>query len=153
MQITFEYKLTETDEEPFLIPEGSTRTRNDIFDQAQGFGIEIMMPWNTWITGHVASIMEGTVENRKNADEEGLLIIPLGFKLRVADGVAFYHESLVESGLDFIVDQSVKVWYKVNLYLKTDSESRIFVKKGAPVLKIMPIPDSDYNFSYRRIFG
>ncbi len=152
MQIVFEYKLTEINEEPFLVPKGSAQIRNDIFDKAQNFGTEIMMPWNTWITGPVASIMEGTVENQKNADDEGLLIIPLGFELRVADGVAFYHRSLVESGLDFVVDQSMKVWYRVNLYLKTDSESRIFVKKGAPVLKIMPITDLDYNFSYRRTF-
>lgn len=125
---------------------------DDIFDKARNFGTEIMIPWDTWITGHTASIMEGTIENQKNADDEGLIIIHLGFELRVADGIAFYHKNLVESGLDFIVDQSKKVWYRVNLYLKTTPESRIFIKKGTPVLKIMPITDSDYNFSYRRTF-
>ena len=84
MQVKFEYRLMEINEEPFRVPEGNTQILNDIFDKAQNFGTEITMPWDTRIVSRSAYIIEGTVENRKTADEDGLLIISLGFQLRVA---------------------------------------------------------------------
>ncbi len=153
-EIPFEYQLDTGVDEPFVIPEDNVSLRETLFSKAQSFGVEIKTPFKIIITPDVTKFQQGQVETIVKPKHD-LLHIPLGFRLRIPPDVAYYHRVLVPFGLDFIVDRtdlSEQTSYKVNLYLKVPEDNSLTIEKDTPVLKIMPIVDTDYNFHYRKKF-
>lgn len=152
-EIPFEYQLDPGIDEPFAIPEDNVGLRDTIFTRAQSFGVSVKCPYKVVAYPTYAVIIHGTVETQLKP-KNGVFIIPLGFQLRIPPEVALYHRSIFPNhALDFIVDRSDKPKqnsYRVNLYLKVPEASGVIIERDTPVLKIMPLVDTDYNFHYRK---
>ena len=151
-EIPFLYELTSISEPPFIIPDSDSQHNSDIFSVAENFGTVISLPYDVNITSTGGSIKEPSVTTQLKKVENGPVIVPLGFRLHIPKDMAFYHENLLKQGVNFLIDWTMKDWYRVNLYLKVEQAQDYMIEQGTPVLRVLPLTDASYQFTYKRMF-
>jgi len=151
--IPFKYRLTGISEPPFTPPVTENEHDRSIFSMAENFGITIILAYEVNITSTGGSINQpGMTTLIKKSENGGPVIVPLGIQIEIPSKIAFYHRGLHPKSLDYVVDRTMKDWYNVNLYLKVEQADNYVLNEGTPVLKIMPLIDTHYQFNYKRAF-
>ena len=151
-QIVIEYKHTSERGPHFLFPDNLTQMSNDMFNKAKTYGITLGLPFHLQIQGGRAHLSEekepGVGGESIIESKNGLLIIPMGLEIKVPNTYALFHIDLLRSTHNFVIDKKIKEWYRVNLYLLA---THSYFEKGTPALKLLPIADTLYDFTYSRI--
>ena len=152
--IELKYIKTSDIDLPFDVPSTTKQRSNDIFSKADCFGFTLNLPLNLCIDKYTAWLREDdeqSIQNQFKPDKFGGFTIPLGFRIVPPPGIALLHINLL-GGKDYVVDGSVYLEnnsYSVNLYMPAKLGLH---KKDIPAMKIIPITDDDYNFTYKRVF-
>lgn len=142
----------------FEMASPETQMSSNPLSQAAAYGFTLLLPFNLSVNLKGAIIEQDGTTTEIKPGEEGFIVVYLGLRLAVPPETAFINLAKIQMAEDYVIDGKFKEqlgrsWYKVNLYFsieKLQEPITWYFSKGTPVIKVVPVPDWDYEFVYKR---